>query len=113
VDVHFVIVSTEFWCMLSKYPFPILRRPREMVFPSDTAWLAHCASILLNQGYGFEEIGELLCVSPEMLRKHYAHHDVSRKKAIVTSMKSVKIEHSGNIRKLDCRPNVAPEGSEG
>jgi site-specific recombinase XerD len=68
------------------------------------------ASILLNQGYSFEEIGELLCVSPEMLRKHYAHHDVSRKKAILASMKTTKIEHKNNIRKLDRRPNVAPEG---
>jgi len=40
VDVHFVMVSTQFWCVLLKYPFPILRRPQEMVFPSDTAWLA-------------------------------------------------------------------------
>jgi len=71
------------------------------------------ASILLNQGYSFEEIGELLCVSPEMLRKHYAHHDVNRKKAILASMKTVKIEHSNNIRKLGCRPNVDPEGSTG
>ncbi len=67
------------------------------------------ASILLNQGYTFEEIGEVLCVSPEMLRKHYAHHDVNRKKTILASMKNVKIDHSSNIRKLECRPNVAPE----
>ena len=67
------------------------------------------ASILLNQGYNFEEIGRL-CVSPEMLRKHYAHHDGSRKRAILASMRTVTIEHSSNIRKLGCRPNVDPEG---
>lgn len=64
------------------------------------------ASILLNQGNSFEEISALLCVSPEMLRKHYAHHDVNRKKTMLSSMKKTKIEHSSNIRKLDCCPNV-------
>ena len=69
------------------------------------------ASILLNMGYSFEEIGELLCVSAEMLRKHYAHHDVKRKRSILASMKNTKIEHDNNIRKLERRPKVAPEGS--
>jgi site-specific recombinase XerD len=62
------------------------------------------ASILLNMGLGFEEIGELLCVSPEMLKKHYAHHDVSRKRTILASMKTTKIKHKNNIRKLERRP---------
>jgi hypothetical protein len=70
--------------------------------------VASVASILLNQGYSFEEIGELLCVTPEMLRKHYAHHDVSRKRTMLSSMKTTNIDHRSNIRKLDCRPNVDP-----
>jgi len=68
------------------------------------------ASILLNQGYSVDDIGGLLCVSPEVLRRPYGHQDISRKRAMLAAMKNTKIEHAGNIRELPRRPNVAPEG---
>ena len=70
------------------------------------------ASMLLNQGHTFEEIGALLCVGPEMLRKYYGHHDVTRKRAMLSSMMATKIDHFNNIRKLDRCPNVAPASSQ-
>ena len=49
---------------------------------------------------------------PAVLRRRYAHQDISRKRSMLVSMKNTKTEHSGNIRELARRPRGGDEGIE-